>query len=119
MEVILLLTVLFVKHFVVDFPLQNSFQYLNKGKYLHFGGILHSGLHCITTGLIFLFYSDYFIVYAIVDFLLHYHIDWLKVNLNKKLGYSPTTHEEFWWLLGLDQLLHSLTYVAMVAVFIS
>jgi hypothetical protein len=30
------------------------------------------------------------------------------------LGWGPTTHPEFWVLLGLDQLLHQLTYVGMI-----
>jgi hypothetical protein len=37
------------------------------------------------------------------------------MNLNKKLGWGPTTHEQFWWLLGLDQLLHALTYITIAA----
>lgn len=30
-----------VKHFIVDVILQNPYQYLNKGKFLHPGGLLH------------------------------------------------------------------------------
>lgn len=36
------------------------------------------------------------------------------MNLNRRLGWSPTTHEQFWWLLGLDQWLHNMTYAAIV-----
>lgn len=41
------------------------------------------------------------------------------MNLNKKLGYGPLTHEGFWTLLGLDQLLHALTYVMLIKLSIS
>jgi hypothetical protein len=126
MFVLLALTLLFVKHFIVDFPLQVwSYQYENKGTYGHFGGILHSGLHGIATFLCFFFLfqavSHLSIVtvwvslyLALVDAFVHYHIDWVKMNMQKKMGWGPTTHAEFWILLGVDQLLHSLTYLGLV-----
>jgi hypothetical protein len=51
---------------------------------------------------------------ALFDSVAHYHIDWAKTNINAKMGWGPTTHDEFWWLLGLDQLLHSLTYIVII-----
>lgn len=51
---------------------------------------------------------------GLIDFVIHYHIDWAKMNLNAKMGWGANTHEEFWWLLGLDQFLHALTYVGLV-----
>jgi hypothetical protein len=50
-----------------------------------------------------------------MDAFLHYHIDWAKMNINKQCGWKADTHEEFWWLLGVDQLLHALTYIGLVA----
>jgi hypothetical protein len=114
-ETLLILTLLFTKHFVVDFPLQTKFQWSNKGTYGHPGGLLHSGLHGIGTYLCLMFFVPAIALFlALLDFVLHYHIDWAKMNLNKKLGYGPTTHEQFWWLLGLDQFLHALTYILIV-----
>jgi len=40
---LLLILLLFTKHFVLDFPLQTKFQWSNKGTYGHPGGLLHSG----------------------------------------------------------------------------
>ena len=115
-DTLILLTLLFTKHFIVDFPLQNSYQYLNKGTYLHPGGLLHSTLHALTTMLCFWWYAPLSCIWlGLIDGVLHYHIDWAKMNLNKKLGYTPTTHEQFWWLLGLDQFLHALTYIWLVS----
>ena len=112
LQLILLLS---LKHFIIDSPLQGPFQYRNKGTYAHAGGLLHSGLHGIGTVLVLCWYAPYAsFIFGIVDFVVHYHIDWAKVNINKKLGWGPTTHEQFWWLLGLDQLLHTLTYIAFV-----
>lgn len=114
-DTLFLLWLLFVKHFVVDFPLQQPYQYLNKGTYGHPGGLLHSGLHGLGTYLCLFWFAPIAAIYlAVADFVIHYHVDWAKVNINNKFGWGPTTHEQFWWLLGLDQLLHALTYIALV-----
>ena len=67
------------------------------------------------TWLCFAFFTKYAILVGLADAVLHYHIDWAKMNINKKMGWGPTTHEEFWWLTGLDQFLHALTYIGLVA----
>lgn len=117
MTELIIMTLLFTKHFIVDFPLQPRYQYSNKGTYGHPGGLLHAFLHFIATWACFIFYAKYAVVLALIDAVLHYHIDWAKVNINKKMGWGPTTHEEFWWLTGLDQFLHALTYVGLVCMF--
>jgi len=117
MTVLYLLLALFTKHFIVDFPLQNSYQYLNKGIYGHPGGLFHSYLHGLATwGIVFALCpvtSVFAFSIGLIDFLVHYHIDWAKVNINAKMGWGPTTHEQFWWLLGADQFLHALTYIGI------
>lgn len=114
-EVLTLLVMLFTKHAFVDFPLQTPYQFLNKGKYGHPGGILHSGYHAIATFLIVMLFNPAFaLMVAVLDFVVHYHVDWAKVQLNDKYQLKPDAHKEFWWLLGLDQYLHALTYFAIV-----
>lgn len=112
------------KHFVVDFLFQTPYQYLNKGDYLHPGGILHAGLHAIASvfvlGTVFLTTSALLPAFAVIaacvfEFVIHYHIDWAKVQLNKHFKLTPT-EPQYWWLLGLDQYLHYLTYVIMIAI---
>ena len=110
-----LLTLLFIKHFIIDFPLQKPYQYLNKGTYGHMGGILHATLHGVGTMLCMFFFTPFFVVFGVIDAVIHYHIDWAKVKINKHMGWGPTTHEQFWWLLGADQLLHALTYIGLVS----
>jgi hypothetical protein len=114
--IVLLLTFFALKHFVVDFILQRKYQYSNKGTYGHPGGILHAGLHGLGTVATLWIFADpvWCIMMALFDSVAHYHIDWAKTNLNAKMGWSANTHEEFWWLLGLDQLLHSLTYIVII-----
>lgn len=115
MDTIITLLALFgTKHFIVDFLLQKKYQYSNKGIYGHPGGILHAGLHGISTWLCLFFITPFAIHMAFVDFVAHYHIDWAKTNINQKMGWGPNTHEEFWYLLGLDQFLHYLTYVFII-----
>ena len=113
---LILIALLSSKHFVVDFPLQNRFQWSNKGTYGHPGGLLHASLHALGTMLCFWWYAPLACIWlGLADGLLHYHIDWAKMNLNSKMGWSPNTHEQFWWLLGLDQFLHAITYVGLVS----
>ena len=105
---LVLITLLFTKHFIVDFPLQNKFQWSNKGTYGHPGGLLHASLHGLTTMLCFWWYAPLACIYlGLIDMFIHYHIDWAKMNLNAKMGWGPNTHEQFWWLLGVDQYLHA------------
>lgn len=118
-EVLTLLALLFTKHFFVDFPLQTPFQFLNKGTYGHPGGLLHSGYHALATFLIVLLFNPVFaLALASLDFAVHYHVDWAKVQLNEKYKWKADTHKEFWWLLGLDQYLHALTYFAIAYILI-
>jgi hypothetical protein len=114
-EILLLALFLFTKHFVVDFPLQTKFQWSNKGTYGHPGGILHAALHALGTYFCFVWYAPVAAMYlAFADAVVHYHVDWAKMNLNTKLGWGANTHEQFWWLLGLDQYIHAITYIGLI-----
>ena len=109
---------LFVKHFVCDFPLQAfSWMYRNKGDYGHIGGVAHSVLHGVGTFIVLAFWLGIDAwMFALADAVIHYHIDWAKMNANNKLNLKADNSEWFWILLGFDQLLHHLTYFAIVAI---
>jgi hypothetical protein len=114
-ETLILIALLFTKHFVVDFPMQRPYQWMNKGTYGHPGGILHAAFHGMGTWLCFVWYAPMAALYlSFMDAVIHYNIDWLKMNINAKMKWRADTHEEFWWLLGLDQFLHAMTYVFLV-----
>ena len=113
--ILILLVLLQVKHLVIDWILQPPYMWKNKGTYGHAGGVTHAAFNALGTGACFLLLTNQIAIIVVVDFLVHYHIDWAKMNINSKLKWGPTTHEEFWWLLGLDQYLHALTYIGMVA----
>jgi hypothetical protein len=115
-DVMALMGFFILKHFICDFWYQPPFQWQNKGTYGHIGGIAHSAQHAIPTWLFLMFYASFPVALglAIFEFIAHYHIDWAKMNINKRMGWGPTTHEEFWILLGVDQLLHYVTYMIMI-----
>lgn len=106
-----------VKHFVCDFMLQTSYMYLNKGTFGHPGGLVHAFIHMIGSALVLsLIFPLNAVLWAVVlaESIAHYFIDWAKMNLNSYYKLAPNTSEKFWWLLGLDQLLHQGCYVIML-----
>ena len=118
MTILLLLALFQLKHFLVDFPLQRPYQYLNKGTYGHPGGLEHALLHGLGTATFLFFFAPPGLALVLIaaEMLFHYHLDWAKMRINAAKGWGPTTHEEFWWLLGLDQALHQVSYVVIAAI---
>jgi hypothetical protein len=116
-SILLLLLLLQVKHFLFDFVLQTSYQLRNKGTYGHPGGILHSGLHVLGTALVLpvvMPAAGLWIGVLVGEFLVHYHIDWCKEQITRRWGKGNGPF--FWWMIGLDQLLHQFTYLAIAAI---
>jgi hypothetical protein len=116
-SVLLLLLLLQVKHFLFDFVLQTPYQLRNKGTYGHPGGILHSGLHVLGTALVLpvvMPATELWIWVLAGEFLVHYHIDWCKEQITRRWGKGNGPF--FWWMIGLDQLLHQFTYLAIAAI---
>jgi hypothetical protein len=122
--VVSLLTVLLVlevKHFIFDYPLQTAFQLNNKATYGHLGGVLHAGLHVLGTSAVFLVVRPSLEVgvgILVGEFLVHYHLDWAKGQIGRKLRLTPSDGL-YWWAIGADQLLHHLTYLVIAAVLIA
>lgn len=112
-----------IKHFICDFPLQaHPYMYKNKGTYGHPGGIAHALIHGFGTmflGIIFGLPFTLWGMLVILDFVVHYHIDWAKMKLNNHYGWTPLTSEKFWILLGVDQLLHQLTYIWFIQIILT
>lgn len=113
---LLLLTLLTVKHFIFDFVYQPPYQWQNKGTYGHMGGIVHAGQHTLATLLILFFFVTPVtaLIIACLEFIIHYHMDWFKMWYNKCKGWTATTHNEFWILMGFDQFIHSMTYILIL-----
>ncbi len=118
MNVVFFFAAFAIKHFICDFVLQRSYQYLNKGIYGHPGGLLHAALHGIGTFVVLLPLGMLpALSGAAFDSIVHYHLDWGRARVNDHYKFT-TTQDAFWVLLGLDQLLHALTYVVIVALWV-
>lgn len=112
--ILILFTLLEIKHFLLDFRFQPSWMFLNKGTLWHLGGIAHSGGHALATTVILLPFTWWAPLLSLLEFVIHYATDFCKVNYNKKMGWACNTHAEFWYLTGLDQLVHHLTYCLLL-----
>lgn len=112
-----LLALLFLKHFLIDFVAQTDQMVREKGTYGAEGGLIHSGQHALVTFWIILLFSPVLAFpLALLDGIIHYHIDWAKMNLSR--GLTAADHK-FWVWIGVDQLLHYLTYLGIVYVIVS
>jgi hypothetical protein len=112
---ITLFALLLIKHFVCDFVLQTPWQIAQKGIYGAPGGIVHSGIHIAGTLVALLAVMTppaTILVVLIAEFIIHYHIDWGKEQTVRRLGWKVGAR--FWNAIGFDQLLHGLTYLAIV-----
>jgi hypothetical protein len=117
-EAIVLLILLQIKHWYIDFVNQSMEEVNGKGIYGNWKGLQHSIKHGIGTMIcaLMIFGAEYLLyafIIGLMDFIAHYHIDWAKMNINKKFEYTVET-PQFWTWLGADQLSHQLTYIGLV-----
>jgi hypothetical protein len=117
---LIVLLVLLTKHVIFDFVLQTAAQVKTKGIYGHPGGLLHAGGHALGTCAAFAVITPPIAVaigIVVAEFGLHYHIDWLKEKIGVALSLRPD-QGPYWWIFGIDQWLHQLTYLGIAAVLI-
>jgi Protein of unknown function (DUF3307) len=103
------------KHFICDGPLQTLAMVKSKSIYGAPLGLLHSALHGLGTAVVFLiaaFSPSVAIGLAVLDFAVHYHVDFTKENIIKYFGWN-TNNAPFWWALSADQALHQFTYLLL------
>jgi hypothetical protein len=115
---LLVLVVLATKHLIFDFFLQSLTQVRNKRIYGHPSGLLHAAGHAAGTCAAFVIITPSLAVgLAIVigEFVVHYHVDWLKEELGYRMKLQPD-QKTFWAAFGIDQWLHQLTYLAIAFV---
>ncbi|WP_417726806.1 DUF3307 domain-containing protein [Roseovarius sp.] len=107
-----------IKHYLGDFQLQTGWMANNKGRYGHPSGIMHAGLHGALSLPILLWFVlpwEFALGLALMETLVHYHIDWAKARRVRQRGVNEAA-PRFWHYLGLDQAAHQLTYIALFAV---
>ena len=120
--IIILLALFGIKHFLCDFLWQTPKMLAEKGQYGARGGIEHAAAHALGTmfvlDLVFSWSLANHIVALVLGFLdgvIHYHIDWVKQQLNRGL---TAADRMFWVWLGADQGLHYLTYILIIAILV-
>ena len=114
--VLFLLTLLQFKHLFADFFLQTPKMLAARHVYLHSGRVQHAGLHGLFSFGVFLIIGApvvFALILCAVEAVVHYHIDWLKGVHGDKAQDGPDT-AAYWRAFGVDQLMHQLTYVAMI-----
>jgi hypothetical protein len=117
MEALFLLLLLQIKHWYADFVVQTYMQTVKKGVWLNPVGISHSLDHVYSTLIALLVFSLFvptsgilIIFLAVVEGIIHYLIDFVKV----KYGCKDNTKPLFWNQFGLDQLAHQICYLFIV-----
>jgi len=106
------------KHFLCDFVLQTSYLYRNKGIYGHRAGFIHAGLHAVgSLPAILILTREAGLIAALLtaELVIHYHVDWLKIYVDRHFRLT-IQQRTYWFVFGIDQLIHQLTYVAFLAV---
>ena len=126
---IVVLLAFLIKHFVCDFLMQTPWMYQNKGKWMHPGGVFHAVSHGAGTAVIVAATMNplLIVIAMVVDTVLHYAIDYAKVNISAQYGWAVNKPGEgllimdnkFFVMFGLDQLLHMLTYVGIIVLVVS
>lgn len=114
--ILLILVALQTKHLIADYVLQTPYMVRNKGRYGHPGGLLHAATHTALTCVVLATAQAplaMLLVLCGLEFVLHYHIDWAKEQVSRRVRATPDM-ARFWQLHGLDQYLHHLTYVGIV-----
>jgi hypothetical protein len=117
MEILILLTLLQLKHCYADFVLQTYIQTVKKGEWLNPVGVSHSLEH-VYSSLVVLFIFSLFsplnialvLIVVLFEGIIHYLTDYTKVRFGSKDNTKPI----FWHQFGADQLAHQLTYTLMV-----
>lgn len=119
---------LIIKHFICDFALQGRFkQPTYKWLLTSRKGHLHALDHAVGTALVFLLASVWLlgtgktifitiILFAVLDHVLHFTIDWLKNNF-VKANDMKQSERQFWILSCVDQCLHTTCYLVYVILF--
>lgn len=114
--VLILLALLQIKHMFADFYLQTPFMLINRSVFVHPGRVMHCVIHSASSALIFMvmgFPLWLTVGVALVEFVVHYVIDFGKGVWSERAGHTPSD-ASYWRAFGVDQMLHQLTYIGMI-----
>jgi uncharacterized membrane protein len=119
-SLLLFLLCLQIKHVLIDYVLQTQEQIYNKGTFGNWSGFTHSLEHGLGTLIVIVILAYdapllLLIGIPVADVLIHYVIDWTKMNF----GCKDMSNKLFWWHLGIDQFSHQVTYLVIAFILFS
>ncbi|MEL6435715.1 MAG: DUF3307 domain-containing protein [Pseudomonadota bacterium] len=112
----ILLIGLQVKHFAADYLLQTKWMISGKRSFLALGGYAHAAVHVVGTAIVLLIVGvspGLMLAILLAEFIAHYLFDYAKAHYGAGIS-SADAPRRYWAAHGLDQLLHHLTYVAII-----
>ena len=105
-----------VKHFIADYLLQPAWLLEGKGDLRKLGGYAHAAVHGAFSVIVLLLFGTPLWLTAllfIAEFIVHYVLDFAKIHYSRGVDIERDA-ARYWALHGVDQLLHQLTYAAMI-----
>ena len=105
---------LLIKHAIVDLGIQSHLNDIDKNRYIS-NAHIHYLHHGISTFLIALFFTSpqLAILCAIIDYVAHWHIDFVKHNVTTIFNIEGKSLV-WWWISAADAALHFLTYYVII-----
>ncbi|WP_082181829.1 DUF3307 domain-containing protein [Aestuariivita boseongensis] len=116
LQILILLSLLQIKHMFSDYFLQTSRMLEGRGTYFHMGRAQHALVHAVGSLICLLIVGapiGVILVLILLEWVVHFHIDWAKAAYTATKGHGPAD-AGFWRAAGFDQFLHQMTYVAMI-----
>lgn len=114
--VLLLLLALQIKHVICDGPLQTLRMVKDKSVYGKPLGLLHGVVHSAGSFMVLMLWGipmPLVAGLALLDGVIHYHIDFSKENIVKHMGWGYADGP-YWWAIITDQTLHHMTALLLV-----
>lgn len=110
-----LLFFLLLKHAIVDIGLQRMQGDLFKATYSSRRAHYHYIAHGIGTTIAFIILTGPLIALlaGIVDWLAHWHIDFVKSSIVKHFNIKSQSIQ-WWWVTTVDQMFHYTTYYLLI-----
>lgn len=127
LEIFVLLVLFQAKHFLCDYIWQTPYML---GKFKEKGWVepllAHVCVHGMATFTIAFIFTGgfgtgliyYCVLLTILDIVIHFAMDRIKAS-PELLGRFNVQQKEFWWSLGLDQMVHHLTHYGLIYLIIT
>ena len=111
----MLLFMLVIKHALADLVLQSRLTTGDKSNLKSPKGYIHAADHSLLTFVVCIFFTGILnaILIALLDFVLHFLIDYIKTHSVRRFNVQVNT-STFWVVQGIDQIAHYSCYFLYV-----